>query len=691
MNPAAQKIGHTLASILEQHQDQIAAAWAAAILCNAPARPGDHWAEMLLPSTQGGLQALIDTLNSGTYQALEEYLATLSAASLNSGFACGDTVQFMLMGKDACLAAIRQTEPPGSERAWALVSELDACLRWMTRYFVNVYNAETTHRHRSQRERRLSLLRSSLQRPESIRPDDILKQSAHSLITDLGVEWCDFYLVQDAPSLLLPVLGLGRLSTTSESVKLYPDYSFAPAVDSILSQVLEHRKPLACVDVGRDPRVNQALVRSAELKSLLALPLVAHNQVIAVALCGMLSEHREFTEEQIEIASEIGSDATLAIENIRLNEKWRLEYESLQRVMSSLLQELALEEVLQIVCFETQHLTSARGSAVYLVEEGPWLKLILSTGDRPSNEYLPVAGSLAGIVLQEGVSAIANHPVDDPRLHLPTKDVTNLLVVPLTVGGEKIGVLYAANKPQPFTPDDQRITSMLADQAAIAMEHARLMDRIRYLATLEERERLAREIHDNLAQSLSILKLQTSNALDLISNGQLEQAAARLQEMKKTASEAHIDAREAVFNLRNRSASTQGVAAALKDYLDQYRKSYGIGVRLEAQFTTEVTLPDATLIQVTRIIQEALTNIRKHARARTVHLRLKTDDGCLNITIEDDGQGFTPSQVHPSGAGGYGLQIMRERAESLGGHLEVDSQPGQGTRIILTVPLAERR
>jgi signal transduction histidine kinase len=465
-----------------------------------------------------------------------------------------------------------------------------------------------------------------------------------------------------------------------------------PATDIFLGHVLAHKEPLASYDAPSDRRVNQDVTGPMGAKSILAVPLVVQNRVLAVAMTGTFGGYRTFTAEQIELAWNIARVGALVIENARLHEERQVEKQSIQRVSNALLQELEIKEVLKVICTETQQLTGARGSAVYFLEDKEWLQLVFNTGEKPYFERIPAKGSMTELVLQEGKPLVSNSLADDKRIFSPSPGVRNLMVAPLRSNNATIGAIYAANKPWDFSEDDVRIVGLFADQAGLAIENAQLHERTRQMAALEERERLAREIHDNLAQTLSVLKLQASHVNELLGSGEYDRAQTCLTDIKKIVTDAHADARDAIFSLRSSATSTPEFLSTLQAIIERSRNIYGLDARLMVQDESHISMSTMAAIQLTRIIQEALTNVRKHAEASVVYIRLERSDDHLSITVEDNGQGFDPSELRKKDCGceGVGLQIMRERADSLGGYLEIESYPGQGTRVITHVPLSDR-
>lgn len=259
--------------------------------------------------------------------------------------------------------------------------------------------------------------------------------------------------------------------------------------------------------------------------------------------------------------------------------------------------------------------------------------------------------------------------------------------VPLRCKNKVVGTLaLVSHAGKPFPKTILNIIEAVGNEIGIAIENARLYRQLRYMAGLEERERLAREMHDHIAQALGYLNIKASISEDLLSAGQIPAARESLEELRKIAKIVYTDVREAIFNLRAAAASHTDLLPALKDYLEEYRTYYGLQVQLEVHREDLCIFSSEVSSQVMRIIQEALTNVRKHASASSVWIEIEPDGDQILIKIRDNGCGFSPAQVALSDRQHFGLQIMQERAMSIGGEVEVVSHPGAGTQVHIRVP-----
>lgn len=269
--------------------------------------------------------------------------------------------------------------------------------------------------------------------------------------------------------------------------------------------------------------------------------------------------------------------------------------------------------------------------------------------------------------------------------------------VPLQARGRTLGVLSLHGvRPRQVSDDDRELLSALGDQLGIAIDNAvlyaemetrvkELTRQVQHLAVLEERVRLGREMHDGFAQAISLLNLKLRVA-QTASDGQLSGA---LEEMRQIVDSTYEDVRQAIGDLRMPLTPEAGVISTISDYAQSFALRYDLEGRvMVAPDVTNLHCSPDILIQVIRIVQEALSNVRKHARARHLDVQFDRTGQLLNIRIMDDGSGFTT----PAGGvepGHFGLAIMRERAATFSGNVEVCSAPSEGTTVHITVPIGE--
>ena len=257
------------------------------------------------------------------------------------------------------------------------------------------------------------------------------------------------------------------------------------------------------------------------------------------------------------------------------------ESRSLQRVTAALLQKLTLDEVLEIVRREARHLTGAAGGSIFLLEEDTWLREARDDAELdPLSERIPVAGTLTGQAVLSGKPMLVNDYASGVvETRTPSLKTESLLAVPLQVEGTAIGALNVANKPGGFTEDDVRILGLLADVAAIAIENARLREKAERLAIVEERQWLARELHDSVTQAMYSVTLYAEAARMALAAGKQDVAAENLQELQAMAREALFDIRLLIFELHPPILEGQGLAAALRIRLAAVETARGIADR----------------------------------------------------------------------------------------------------------------
>jgi PAS domain S-box-containing protein len=264
-----------------------------------------------------------------------------------------------------------------------------------------------------------------------------------------------------------------------------------------------------------------------------------------------------------------------------------------------------------------------------------------------------------------------------------SEEVRSWLGVPLIAKGRLIGVLRLDHgEPGYFTQAHGRLALAFADQAAAAIENARLYEQAQQLAVLEERQRLARELHDSVSQALYGMTLGARTARALVAQDP-GRAVEALDYVLSLTEAAFAEMRALIFELRPNSLAEEGLVAALTRQAELLRARHHLQV--ETEFCPEPELPLSVKTALYRIGQEALNNVVKHARATRVTLRLVQEPEAMLLQVEDDGTGFDAGGTFP---GHLGLRSMRERAEGAGGTLEVMERPGGGAVIRARIPLA---
>lgn len=274
---------------------------------------------------------------------------------------------------------------------------------------------------------------------------------------------------------------------------------------------------------------------------------------------------------------------------------------------------------------------------------------------------------------------LRNAGIDWPHENEPFRvRYSALLMLPLVINQDVYGAiaLYFTT-PKNFTDEEIGTAVSLADQATLAIENARLHQRAEQVAVMEERERLARELHDSVTQSLYSLMLFSEAGQRLIRSGETQRVQEYLSQLSETAQQALKEMRLLLFELRPSALEHEGLIRALKKRLDAVEKRAGVETVLDVQGS--IVLPPFIEETLYRIAQEALNNSLKHANATHVRVRIGHEGANLFLQIADDGKGFVPANA--SQAGGMGLENMHERVRKLGGQLHIETAPNQGTTV----------
>ena len=354
--------------------------------------------------------------------------------------------------------------------------------------------------------------------------------------------------------------------------------------------------------------------------------------------------------------------------------------------------ELSVEPILEKLVHSARELAGARYAALGVPDGRGGFAQFITAG--MSDELIAAMGplprthGLLGAMLESEPPYRTRDIRRDPRFRgwWPSAhpQMRSFLGVPIVSRSGIVGAFYVTDREgaDEFSDEDQRLIEILAAHAAIAIEKARLYERSRELSILEERNRLARELHDSVTHQLFGLSLTAEAAATVIDHDTAEAKVqlARLQELTREAME---ELRSLIFELRPPEVESEGLVIALRKHVDVLRRVYRREVELSVR--GEPDLGPAAEAEVLRIVQEALQNALRHAEASRLAVGLDATDGKVTVRVTDDGVGFDPGRPGLR-ARRLGLTSMEERARVAGGTLAIESSPGAGTTITLEVP-----
>jgi signal transduction histidine kinase len=358
--------------------------------------------------------------------------------------------------------------------------------------------------------------------------------------------------------------------------------------------------------------------------------------------------------------------------------------------------ELALDAVLQKVVDQARQLVGARYGALSVMNEQDRIESFITSGidaaQRARIGAPPQGLGLLGVPLREGQRLRSSEIASDPRSvgfppnHPPMR---SLVAVPILCERLFRGNLYLAEKlgEEGFSADDEETLVRFATSAAITIDHAYLHQQLAALAVAEERLRIAHEMHDGLAQVLAYVNTKAQAVREFLRAGRAEEAVRQLDQLAAAAREVYGDVRESIIGLRGAAGAEWRLVEALDEFVATWQLDSGVACRLRVD--RGLRFPSAIELQLLRIVQEALANVRKHAKARHVEVDMQVRNHTLLLTVGDDGAGFNPAELGRSEFPRFGLATMRERAESIGGKLEVVSSSGGGTLIKLELPVPQ--
>jgi signal transduction histidine kinase len=504
--------------------------------------------------------------------------------------------------------------------------------------------------------------------------------------------------------------------------------------DGITGWVAGSGEPLLCNDVSQEPRYHPHELLPGT-RAELAVPLRVGDVVVGVL--DVQSEQRDAFHTDDIIALQILSDqVAIAIENAHLFDRTQRQIEAMQvlhDISLDITSRLDTQEVLEAILRQAAHLLRANASGLALLDRPAGVVRLTASYNYPP-EYegatLQLGEGAAGQVVVTGQPVIVNDYASWPHRSTVFRGspFDAIVSVPLRRDQEVFGALSVVDRGErrPFQEEDVGLLSLLADLACIALKNADLYGQVRQtgeeleqkverratelaqareelarkatelrkLLRLtvsvqeEERTRIARDLHDGSNQLITGTLYELQAAQESIASERPKVALQKLEIAKGLLRNIEAENRRIISGLHPTILDAQGLVPALKALASDFQKRYGIPCPVRVTGQPSRLAPDSE-IAVYRIVQEALNNVAAHAQAQRVQIKIESRSGRLRVGIEDDGVGFDYEGVLVEAPGQMGLIGMRERAQSLGGQVEVQSAPGQGTRVALEIPLPD--
>ena len=493
---------------------------------------------------------------------------------------------------------------------------------------------------------------------------------------------------------------LERFLTTGVDPETHAAIGDLPRGRGILGVLIREAEPLRLHTLGDDPRSVGFPANHPPMESFLGVPILLRGVAYGNLYLTEKADGSDFTEEDEELTQLLAAQAAVAIENTRLYEssaRWLRHLESLNEIGDALAGELELEPLLGLVARRLRALLEARLVLIALPETGGEGLRIAAADGEGSDAYglvgmeLELAGSKTGRVLQRARSERVDSVLDDPEIDQQAArrmGIRSALYVPLVVGGRPIGVVVAHDKlgaTSSFADEDVRLAESLAGRAATAVDLSERVSRdaVRRVVDAQEteRSRLARELHDETGQALTSILLGLKSLEGHVDTDAGSVAVAELREMVVSTLQ---NVRRLAVELRPAALDDFGLVPAIERVSDMVTEQGDVAVEVQSHLNDE-RLPAETETALYRIVQEALTNVLKHAEATRVTVRLSQTERAVALVVQDDGKGFELESVRD---GGVGLIGMRERVGLLGGRLTVESSEGAGTMLKAEVPLS---
>jgi PAS domain S-box-containing protein len=570
---------------------------------------------------------------------------------------------------------------------------------------------QTLERRVQERTKELAVLNSvAAVVSRSLDLGEIMESALEKTMEAAGLESGAAYILEDEAQTLMLMAHRGL------SEQFVENTSRLPLEAALAGKHLSTEQPIIWPMAEYPEGELKSLIMAEGLELVIGVPVTAKERLLGGLIISSRT-NRSVSAEESSLFMAIGRQIGLAVENARLFELERAEHEEEERrravaegmreILAVLNSNRPLQETLDFIIAQTCRVTASDAASLLEREAGDGPFIIQSACGLDS-EYVSTIRFSAGrggagralknrqpVVLTDAVAFVDRVARDPDTEYQEEKKALELMIergfhallsVPLIIKEQDYGgITLYYRKPQEFSEEEIQLAMSVADQAALAIENARLRTQAEQAAAFAERSRLARELHDSVTQSLYSIALYAEAVARMLASGAGAEAAEHLHELRETALEALREMRLLIFQLSPPVMDEGGLVGALQMRLDAVEARGGMNVNLQVE--GEEHLPPAVRQELYQITQEALNNALKHARAQSVRVILDFRQPAIHLKVSDDGCGFDLKQARKGG--GLGLRGMKERTQAIGGTLRIESSPEKGTTVSVLVPAAE--
>jgi len=445
-----------------------------------------------------------------------------------------------------------------------------------------------------------------------------------------------------------------------------------------------------------DPGCQSWYIDEERLQALVSAPLISQGRAVGALTLGA-RRSEAIQQAELDLLTAMGQQIGMAVENARLyreTEHWAEDLTLLQQVSICLTSTLEPTEIYDQIAEQSAKLLGCPMSCVYEWKpEHQHVNLAAGYGLQESDRTVLETDPDLLALLSESAArgppiAIGDlrHDAQIPSTWQETLDIHALLCLPVGGADRPLGFVFLMDRQvsRRWRMDELALVENFCSRAAVALTNAHLHKQLEWSAALEERQRIAANMHDGVAQILGLVSLRMDRVDELVGSGQDQEATQELCRVREAVEQASHAVRRSIASLQEGPEPQHSLQDLLTDLVAQATTGGGLEVQLDLCTEKPLFLSIEHKNQVLPIVQEALLNVRHHAQAEQVRVILSKQDGQVTITVRDDGRGFSMDEVQSAREGHFGMSIMRARAARIGADLVVESEPGQGTQVHLS-------